>query len=107
MIPTAYKPHQTAHFCGCNGSRVSSRCSLAQIRQFCLLMYPLSQKCASSLNKIRRESVIENWTFRMDHVRRSRGQHLNEIIFKKEMSKIVLSGHNKDFTIQFHFMCLI
>ena len=29
------------------------------------------------------ESVIENWTFRMDHVRRSRGQHLNEIIFKK------------------------
>lgn len=29
------------------------------------------------------EKVAQNWTFRMDHLRRSRGQHLNEIIFKK------------------------
>lgn len=27
--------------------------------------------------------VIENWTFRMDHVRRSRGEHLTELILKK------------------------
>lgn len=29
------------------------------------------------------ERVIENWTLRMDELRRSRGQHLKEIIFKK------------------------
>jgi len=29
------------------------------------------------------ERVIENWNFRMDHVNRSYGQHLKEIIFKK------------------------
>lgn len=29
------------------------------------------------------EKVTQNWTFRMDHLKRSRGQHLNEIIFKK------------------------
>jgi len=29
------------------------------------------------------ERVIQNWTFRLDHVRRSFGQHLKEIIFKK------------------------
>ena len=29
------------------------------------------------------ERVIENWTQRMDHLRRSRCQHLKEIIFKK------------------------
>ena len=29
------------------------------------------------------ERVIENWTFRMDHLKRSCGQHLNEVIFKK------------------------
>ncbi|XP_069963847.1 uncharacterized protein [Bactrocera oleae] len=29
------------------------------------------------------ERVIENWTKRMNHLRRSRGQHLKEIIFKK------------------------
>ncbi|XP_074036992.1 uncharacterized protein isoform X2 [Leptinotarsa decemlineata] len=29
------------------------------------------------------EKVAQNWTFRMDHLRRSRGQHFNEIIFKK------------------------
>ena len=27
------------------------------------------------------ERVLENWTHRMDHVRASREQHLNEIIF--------------------------
>ncbi|XP_061394938.1 uncharacterized protein LOC133330517 [Musca vetustissima] len=29
------------------------------------------------------EKVAQNWAFRMDHLRRSRGQHINEIIFKK------------------------
>jgi len=29
------------------------------------------------------ERVIENWNFRMDHVNRSYGQHLKEIMFKK------------------------
>lgn len=29
------------------------------------------------------EKVCQNWTFRMDHLKRSRGQHLHEIIFKK------------------------
>lgn len=29
------------------------------------------------------ERVAQNWTFRMDHLKRSRGQHLHEIIFKK------------------------
>ena len=29
------------------------------------------------------ERVIENWNFRKDHVSRSHGQHLKEIIFKK------------------------
>ena len=29
------------------------------------------------------ENVTQNWTFRMDHLKRSRGQHLNDIIFKK------------------------
>ncbi|QQP39795.1 Putative DD41D transposase [Caligus rogercresseyi] len=28
------------------------------------------------------EQVTQNWTFRMDHLKRSRGQHLNEVIFK-------------------------
>ena len=32
------------------------------------------------------ERVLENWTHRMDHVRASCGQHLNEIIFKYQMS---------------------
>ena len=31
------------------------------------------------------ERVIENWTQRMDHLRRSRGQYLKEIILKKYM----------------------
>lgn len=29
------------------------------------------------------EKVTQNWTSRMDHLKRSRGQHLHEIIFKK------------------------
>ena len=29
------------------------------------------------------ERVIENWSLRMDHLKRSCGQHLNDIIFKK------------------------
>ena len=28
------------------------------------------------------ERVCQNWTKRMDHLKRSRGQHLHEIIFK-------------------------
>ncbi|QQP36291.1 Transposable element Tc3 transposase [Caligus rogercresseyi] len=28
------------------------------------------------------EQMTQNWTFRMDHLKRSRGQHLNEVIFK-------------------------
>ena len=28
------------------------------------------------------ERVLENWIYKMDHVRASCGQHLNEIIFK-------------------------
>ena len=28
------------------------------------------------------EKVCQNWTKRMDHLKRSRGQHLHEIIFK-------------------------
>ena len=28
------------------------------------------------------ERVCQNWTQRMNHLRRSRGQHLHEIIFK-------------------------
>lgn len=29
------------------------------------------------------EKVVQNWTFRVDHLKRSRGQHLHEVIFKK------------------------
>ena len=28
------------------------------------------------------EQVTQNWTFRMEHLKRSRGQHLHEVIFK-------------------------
>ena len=33
--------------------------------------------------------VIENWTLRMDKLKRSCGQHLNGIIFKKQMPRVV------------------
>ena len=47
--------------------------------------------------------IIENWTQRMDHLRRSRDQHLKEIIFKKLMPINVFSNDNKHFSLVLNF----
>ncbi|GFX49039.1 transposable element Tc3 transposase [Trichonephila clavipes] len=35
------------------------------------------------------EKVIDNWTFRLDYIRASRGSHMPEIIFKMLLHKII------------------
>ena len=53
------------------------------------------------------ERVYQNWTKRMDHLKRSRGQHLHEIIFKHKIIWTVLSIQIKISCIFLYFMCVI
>lgn len=47
------------------------------------------------------------WTFRINHLRCSRGQHLNEQIFKKYIASIVPSFHIKVFPLTLNFMSFL
>ena len=52
------------------------------------------------------EGVWQNWIKRMDHLKRSRAQHLHKIIFEHKIIWTVLSIQIKISCIFLNFMCL-
>ncbi|GFW77203.1 transposable element Tc3 transposase [Trichonephila clavipes] len=45
------------------------------------------------------EKVIENWTFRLDYIRASRGSYMPEIIFKMQCHKAAVTEWSRDWIV--------